>query len=111
LGGHNGGQGPVHPLAEWSVPLDGGGNGGGGDGLVAGGEPMSRSGSGGSGSNGGGVAAGIRMGDGTVVEFGSPEVGFGFESGTGGVGRGGGPKRGRRGSFPGMGTNGFVVRE
>jgi hypothetical protein len=111
LGGHNGGQGPVHPLAEWSVPLDGGGNGGGGGGLVAGGEPMSRSGSGGSGSNGGGVAAGIRMGDGTVVEFGSPEIGFGFESGTGGVGRGGGPKRGRRGSFPGMGTNGFVVRE
>ena len=70
-----------------------------------GGEQMARSGSGGSGTGG------IRMDDGTVVEFGSPGLGSGsgsvggFRSGddTGagaGTGGGGGKSQIRRGSYP-----------
>ncbi|KAK4042951.1 hypothetical protein C8A01DRAFT_32894 [Parachaetomium inaequale] len=123
-----------HPLAEWAVPPAGAGDdayavvegveeevysgsapAAGGSLLIGGGggEEMGRSASGGSGS---GSGAGIIMGDGTVVAFGSPALGsspgFGSAFGSdGGVGRGNGGKRPRRGSFPGMGTNGFVVRD
>lgn len=128
---------PHHPLAEWSAPPAGGiatgavveeihdegSQGVGGSVLSAGGgaAAMSRSAPGGSnGATAAAAAAGIRMDDGTVVGFGtSPEGGFGSSSGsgsgsgsgTGFRGRGGGRKKLRRGSFPGMGTNGFVIRE
>lgn len=120
-----------HPLAEWSTPET--------DGLLStitstptaaaeGSEPMARSASGGSGNNGGvaagagAAAAGIRVGDGTVVEFGSPGLGSctgsasGSGIGTGVKDRGGngvsvGGTRIRSGSFPGMGKYGLGIME
>ncbi|EAQ83334.1 hypothetical protein CHGG_09738 [Chaetomium globosum CBS 148.51] len=134
----------LSPLAEWAVPpqetetgaATGTGVGTGvvlGEVVPMGGEDMARSGSAGSHSYshsrsrsgsgadagiGGVAAAGIRMEDGTVVEFGAPALGSASGSspglglpgpGRGGGGGGGGGKKPRRGSFPGMGPNGFVV--
>ena len=120
------GQQHLSPLAEWAAPGETGAVLGEVVPMPMGGEDMARSASAGSGNGGrrsrsgsgatggGGVAAaGIRMEDGTVVEFGSPALGgspSGSSPGLGspGSGRGAGGKP-RRGSFPGMGTNGFVV--
>ena len=110
---HNQAQGH-HPLAAaWSTPPSGADGTTGSElgtprtpptaTMVAGGEPMARSASAGS-----GPAAGIRVGDGVVVEFGSPNLG-GSPSTNSGDGNG---RRTRR-SSPGMngGLEGLGILE